>query len=63
MQLQEASYNKAGWMLGGLEDIALRENEGKRSKVTVYKCHAGPATLVRDNITELQEHPTLTSGR
>lgn len=31
----------------------------KRSKVTVYKCHTGPATLLRDNITELQEHQTI----
>lgn len=37
--------------------------EGIRNKVTVYKCQAGPATLVRDNITELKEHLTHTIGR
>lgn len=28
----------------------------RRKQVTVYKCHAGPVTLVKDNITESQEH-------
>lgn len=32
--------------------------EGTESKASIYKCQAGPAALVKDNITELLEHLT-----
>lgn len=41
-------------------DAAMR---AERRTETGYNRLTGPATLVSDNITELQQHPALTTGR